>query len=236
MELLFLMENRGELLRLVCADPGALMDEVESMGYSDVYEKARTATTDELQAERLISEMLALGQPAAVDLLEALRELRDKYEGLVGLLDSLPRADSDSTARGQPGPGSAAAATVSVQLPAALPAASRPPAATSFEAKLQACGDDKELLRRIVPLTPQLVQALQGNLLPILNELSAREVITVAERDKVKARSNNGGAAAATELLDIVEQKGRREARKFWLALWATRDTYTRLLDIFDEF
>nr|XP_032834745.1 uncharacterized protein LOC116956964 [Petromyzon marinus]XP_032834746.1 uncharacterized protein LOC116956964 [Petromyzon marinus] len=215
--------KRPLLKQWIGRDPTYLLDHLDSNELipRDKYLEALDIAGKAQRANFLIDDFI--GRDECLVLIKALVALQDKYPQLKGWFSEIQYPT---------------AGAVSVQLPEALPAVSPPPApvASSFEAKLQACGDDKELQRRIVPLTPQLVQALQGDLLPILNELRSKEVITAAEKDKVKARSNSGGAAAATELLDIVEQKGRREARKFWLALWATRDTYTRLLDIFDEF
>ncbi|XP_078740577.1 uncharacterized protein LOC144953812 [Lampetra fluviatilis] len=224
--------KRPLLKQWIGRDPTYLMDHLDSNDLipRDKYLEACDISGKAQRANFLIEDFIDRGE--CLVLINALVALKDRYPQLKKWFSEI----ESSTAQGQPGP-----TTVPVQLPAALPAASPAAApaaaALSFEAKLQACGDDnEELLRRIVTLMPKLVEALQGDVLPIVTELRSKGVITAAEKDKVKAKSNSGGATAASELLDIVEQKGRREARKFWLALWATRDTYTRLLDIFDEF
>ncbi|CAN0207639.1 unnamed protein product [Lampetra planeri] len=96
--------------------------------------------------------------------------------------------------------------------------------------------NDEDLFKTTNRLRRELVEALQGNLIPILNELSSKEIITPAERGEVSAKTVLGGEAAASHLLDIIiDRKGNRKAKPFWKALWDTRDTYARVMDIFEN-
>ncbi|XP_061433944.1 uncharacterized protein LOC133359534 isoform X1 [Lethenteron reissneri] len=87
-EVKLIKDNRAEIIRLVCDDPGSLLDEVESLGYKNVYSRV-IAQKKECQGERLIDEMISLGQKACQDLIRALEAVQDKYEGLQQLLDMI---------------------------------------------------------------------------------------------------------------------------------------------------
>ncbi|XP_078470959.1 uncharacterized protein LOC144733093 isoform X2 [Lampetra planeri] len=95
-EVKFIKDNRAEIIRHVCDDPGSLLDEVESLGYKNVYSTA-IAQKKECRGESLIDEMISLGQKACQDLIRALEAVQDKYEGLQQLLDMIN--DSGSAGR-----------------------------------------------------------------------------------------------------------------------------------------
>ncbi|XP_075910878.1 uncharacterized protein LOC142906606 [Petromyzon marinus] len=97
-EVKFIKDNRAEIIRLVCDDPGSLLDEVESLGYADVYSTAIAQTNKEYQCETLIDEMMSLGQKACQDLIRALDAVQDKHEGLQQLLNMI----NDSGSAGRP--------------------------------------------------------------------------------------------------------------------------------------
>ncbi|XP_061433946.1 uncharacterized protein LOC133359534 isoform X3 [Lethenteron reissneri] len=312
-EVKLIKDNRAEIIRLVCDDPGSLLDEVESLGYKNVYSRV-IAQKKECQGERLIDEMISLGQKACQDLIRALEAVQDKYEGLQQLLDMIltptsgrrqddygsagrlldrkPSAseydaderESQTTTQpdgpdgnqrgaadpnghrlnyneyveGEPGNSNqqelAALGLLNAKapIPETGPCAEKAPGrdanvhysttpagevAANEEAfrRLTACSDE-QLLDGIKKNMMALVEAIEGDVRPVLTKLFEKEIFTIAEMNAVSTtQTNKSGSEAASQLITMLLHKGDRVAREFWMALWNLKTNYPRMPKIFEN-
>nr|XP_032832391.1 uncharacterized protein LOC116955424 isoform X2 [Petromyzon marinus] len=94
----------------------------------------------------------------------------------------------------------------------------------------------EELFQKIRREMPTLVEALQGNLMPLLNEFLASNILTIAEIGEMTAKSSSqGGYVAASHLILRLLQKDHRISVPVWEALWKTRSTYQRLHNLLQD-
>ncbi|XP_078476951.1 uncharacterized protein LOC144737931 isoform X3 [Lampetra planeri] len=82
-----------------------------------------------------------------------------------------------------------------------------------------------------------LRKALHFNLTPLLSQLQSRNILTDTNIWEVKQREQWQGSENATEyLLERFNVIRRQNVKQFWMVLWALREIYPHLEDIFEQF
>ncbi|CAN0415625.1 unnamed protein product [Lampetra fluviatilis] len=83
----------------------------------------------------------------------------------------------------------------------------------------------------------KLIDALHSNLTPLLSQLQSQKIFTDINVQEVKQKEQWQGSENATEyLLELFNVIRRQNVKQFWMVLWALREIYPYLEDIFEQF
>nr|XP_032834802.1 uncharacterized protein LOC116957004 [Petromyzon marinus] len=101
--------------------------------------------------------------------------------------------------------------------------------------RLNACSDE-QLFDGIRKNMTVLVEAIQGDVQPVLMKLFEKEILTLAEMNAVSTtQTNKGGFEAASQLITMLFHKGDSVAREFWMVLWNLKTKYPQMHKIFEK-
>ncbi|XP_061433950.1 uncharacterized protein LOC133359535 isoform X2 [Lethenteron reissneri] len=218
--------KRPELKTWIGRDPTYLLDYLESRGLisREKYNEAKDINGKVERANFLINELI--DRDECLKLWRALESLQDPYPQLKEWISACVSTTHHACEKA---PGRDA----NVQYSTA-PAGEVATKEKAFR-RLTACSDE-QLLDGIQKNMTSLVEAIQGDVQPLLTKLFEKGIFTIAEMNAVStAQKNNGGSEAASQLITMLLHKGDRVAREFWMALSNLKTNYPRMHKIFEN-
>ncbi|XP_061433945.1 uncharacterized protein LOC133359534 isoform X2 [Lethenteron reissneri] len=218
--------KRPELKTWIGRDPTYLLDYLDSRDLisRDIYKRARDITVKEERANFLIDEFI--DRDEFLKLWRALESLQDHYPQLKEWISACVLTTHHAFEKA---PGRDANVHYSTT-PAGEVAANE----EAFR-RLTACSDE-QLLDGIKKNMMALVEAIEGDVRPVLTKLFEKEIFTIAEMNAVSTtQTNKSGSEAASQLITMLLHKGDRVAREFWMALWNLKTNYPRMPKIFEN-
>ncbi|XP_061434043.1 uncharacterized protein LOC133359597 [Lethenteron reissneri] len=209
--------KRPELKTWIGRDPTYLLDYLESRGLisREKYNEAKDINGKVERANFLINELI--DRDECLKLWRALESLQDPYPQLKEWISACVSTTHHACEKYSTTPAGEVATK------------------EKAFSRLTACSDE-QLFDGIQKNIRALVEAIQGDVQPLLINLFEKEIFTLAEMNAVStAQKNNGGSEAASQLITMLLHKGDSVAREFWMALSNLKTNYPRMHKIFEN-
>ncbi|CAN0207575.1 unnamed protein product [Lampetra planeri] len=218
--------KRPELKKWIGRDPTYLLDYLESRALisREKYNEAKDINVKVERANFLINEFI--DRDECLKLWRALESLQEDYPQLKEWISACVSTTHHACEKA---PGHDANVQYST-----TPGGEVATKEKAFR-RLTACSDE-QLFDGIKKNMTALVEAIGGDVRPVLTKLFEKEIFTLAEMNAVStAQKNNGGSEAASQLITMLLHKGDRVAREFWMALSNLKTNYPRMHKIFEN-